>query len=256
MKKILLFSALFSLALALPMSSADANPFRAFKGAKCPRGWRHAPYSMVKRNLSKACRAPNMGRWHIARIAGGGSQDGWGYKCRNRRRDARKLGHSLCVRGVVPRSCRGRLQCWWMNPRRGNKWFTTSSSLRRNYNYAQCWMMNSCGHGGKRSGGGCYKWARCAHGKNYLRPQRPSVRPRPRPIRFVRAFKGARCPRGWRHAPYRWVLRNRSKACRAPGMGRWHIARIAGGGSQDGYGYKCRNRRRDKRKLGSSLCVR
>jgi hypothetical protein len=152
---------------------------KAFKGSKCPTGWQHAPYEWVKKNTNKACRASGMGAWHIARIAGGGSQDGSGYRCKNRSKDTRRLGHSLCVQ----------------------------------YEGAQS-------------------------------------------ITQVKAFSGQTCPSGWRHAPYEWVKKNTSKACRASGMGAWHIARIAGGGSQDGSGYRCKNRSRDTRRLGHSLCVR
>lgn len=70
---------------------------RVFEGERCPTGWRHATHEWVRRNQESACRASGMEEWHVARIAGGGSQDGWGYECESRRSDRRQLGHSLCV---------------------------------------------------------------------------------------------------------------------------------------------------------------
>jgi hypothetical protein len=73
-------------------------------------------------------------------------------------------------------------------------------------------------------------------------------------VTSVEAFKGEKCPKGWHHVTHKWVQKNKEKACRAKGMGEWHIVRLAGGGSQDGWGYKCKSRAKDKRKLGGSLC--
>lgn len=73
--------------------------------------------------------------------------------------------NKMSVCGCVVKKPCGPYQCWWMNPRIGNKWVTTASALGRAYSFQQCYNANSCGCGGKRSGGGCYKWARCVDGK-------------------------------------------------------------------------------------------
>lgn len=74
------------------MTTFGAHP----RSQGCPPGWGLATYAQVNQHTQSACRAPGMGAWHIARIAGGGSQDGSGYSCRNRSHDSRTLGHVLC----------------------------------------------------------------------------------------------------------------------------------------------------------------
>ncbi|MBU50577.1 MAG: hypothetical protein CL920_18015 [Deltaproteobacteria bacterium] len=282
MKKILLAMGISVLAIGLmPAMSSAAPKFRYFKGdGTCPRGWRLASYGMVKRFTAQACRAPGMGRWHIVRLAGGGSQDGWGYKCRNRPRDGRKLGGSLCVpaprRGLqrlakklkqrkmkqrIKKSRRGpKFRAFKGDRRCPRGWRLASYGMVKRFPRRACrapgmgqWHIVRLAGGGSQDGWG-YK---CRNRPRDSRKLGGSlcVPGRPRIPKF-RAFKGARCPRGWRRATYGMVKRFPRRACRAPGMGRWHIARLAGGGSQDGWGYKCRNRPRDKRGLGHSLCVR
>ncbi len=75
--------------------------FKASKGdGKCPSGYVLATAGDARANQQKACKA--LGTWYIARLAGGGSMDGPGYKCKIRDKDRRGMGHSLCKKGNPP----------------------------------------------------------------------------------------------------------------------------------------------------------
>ncbi len=64
------------------------------------------------------------------------------------------------------------------------------------------------------------------------------------------------CPGGWRPATLDEVNANAAAARSTPGLGAWHIARLACGGSQDGSGNEFRNRAEDARELGHTLCIK
>lgn len=87
--------------VAVSVAGADSPEFKVNVGdGVCPTGYRLAQLSEVRASPSAACNA--LGQWYIARLAGGGSQDGPGYACKNRESDSRTLGHSLCVKGDAP----------------------------------------------------------------------------------------------------------------------------------------------------------
>lgn len=82
---------------ALAGGPAHATEFMVNQGdGVCPTGYRLAEMWEVDAEKSAACNT--LGQWYIARVAGGGSQDGPGYECRSRTPDTRPLGHSLCVK--------------------------------------------------------------------------------------------------------------------------------------------------------------
>ena len=75
------------------------------------------------------------------------------------------------------------------------------------------------------------------------------------PLNFKVVLKTQKCPRGFRHATFHEVKKNKAKACSTAGMGKWFILRLAGKASFSGPGYSCTPKRRDNRKLGGALCV-
>lgn len=94
---------IFSVSLALVVFAALPGPVRAgqrFVDAKgdgvCPRGYVLASPNFARAHQNQACRA--LGRWYIARLAGGGTMRGWGYGCKIRNFERRGVGDSLCVR--------------------------------------------------------------------------------------------------------------------------------------------------------------
>ncbi|MBX3247996.1 MAG: hypothetical protein KF901_12520 [Myxococcales bacterium] len=76
-------------------ASAQVQLVAGDGGEHCPGGWEPMSVAHAQANQSAVCQ--QLGQWVIARLAGGGSMDGPGYRCQIRPRDDRGLGHTLCV---------------------------------------------------------------------------------------------------------------------------------------------------------------
>lgn len=81
-------------------AEAQSNVFVAQGDGQCPAGARPLTYREALANREAVCR--QLGEWYIARLDGGGSMDGPGYRCQVRPADARPLGHTLCVGDPPP----------------------------------------------------------------------------------------------------------------------------------------------------------
>jgi len=151
MKKISV--ALVMAMIAFGYNSANAeSPFKAVTGdGECPSGYGLATPQEARADQQNACQV--LGTWYIARLAGGGSMDGPGYKCKIRDKDDRNLGHSLCKKEAKP-------QCFWMENYSGNfKWVPAETIYHRMLTKQECFELDSCDGGLGKSSGGCYKWA-------------------------------------------------------------------------------------------------
>jgi hypothetical protein len=78
-----------------PPAKLDPKTVVRVAGGECPQGQAHVSLADAEANRAAIC--AKLGTWDIARLAGGGSMDGGGYKCQTRASDDRQLGHSLCA---------------------------------------------------------------------------------------------------------------------------------------------------------------
>ena len=92
-----LLSACFHVTV-VPQPTASGEDTAVYEGNACPQGHSFVTKRIVKRRTDQVC--AKLGRWFIARIAGGGSLSGRGYDCGFKKTDDRGLGHSLCTRIV------------------------------------------------------------------------------------------------------------------------------------------------------------
>lgn len=93
-KRVLFASAFLSLATGV--YAAPETYTKSTGDLVCPAGQRVVEPWEVKKDTQAACKA--LAEWDIARLAGGASLSGAGYKCSVLEGDKRKLGHTLCAK--------------------------------------------------------------------------------------------------------------------------------------------------------------
>ncbi len=232
--------------LLMNVGTALALDFKAVKGdGQCPSGYVLATPNDARANQQQACAA--LGEWYIARLAGGGSMDGPGYKCKIRDKDERGVGDSLCLR-LEFKASKGDGQC--------PAGFTLATPQEARANQQQAcaalgeWYIARLAGGGSMDGPGYNCKIRDKDdrgvGDSLCRAGNPA------PIQFVASKGDGQCPAGFTLATPQEARANQQQACAA--LGEWYIARLAGGGSMDGPGYNCKIRDKDERGVGDSLC--
>lgn len=99
MKKFLMKAMVAGVVLScVGVMQASAADYAVGKGdGVCPTGYRMLTFIEANANKDAACAV--LSQWAIARLAGGGSMSGKGYKCTTFPADDRGMGDTLCGKG-------------------------------------------------------------------------------------------------------------------------------------------------------------
>ena len=228
-------------------ASARADFLRANGDSPCASG-SFVTVKEARQVTQTLCRQLNT--WDIARLANGASLSGPGYGCEIKRKDDRKLGHSLCKRNPAFFTMSGDAKAYSRVCANQNAVLVNMLEYQANKTQA-CnrmgqWYIARIEGGASVDGPG-YS---CKSRKGDSRDLGHSLCAK---YTYSRPSAGASCRPGFKLATPNQVRRSNSAACSK--LGQWDIVRLAGGGSMDGPGYGCKVRLKDTRPLGHSLCV-
>ncbi len=123
----------------------------ASSGGRLPaKSWKASRYDG---GVGHVCRANYKGGVHPGKVVAGKCNIGWG----GREIVLTSYEVLLAPHRAGADTGGGKAQCFWMESKPPYAWKSRPGVSRQ-----QCQELDSCNGGGGRSGGGCYKWAKCA----------------------------------------------------------------------------------------------